>query len=68
MILEAYTPLQLEFNTGGPPVAKMMMDTQSLSSELIGPEFIHLQECVREIHEGEFHNRSGAVVQVLAKK
>jgi len=68
MLLEAYTPLQLEYKTGGPPVAEMMVDVQSLSSELIGLEFLHLQECVREIHEGEFHNGIGAVVQVLAKK
>jgi 2-polyprenyl-3-methyl-5-hydroxy-6-metoxy-1,4-benzoquinol methylase len=68
MLLEAYTPLQLEYKTGGPPVAEMMMDMKSLSGELIGLEFLHLQECVREIHEGEFHNGTGAVVQVLAKK
>ena len=68
LLLEAYIPLQLEYKTGGPPVAEMMMDMKSLSSELIGLEFLHLQECVREIHEGEFHNGTGAVVQVLAKK
>ena len=68
LLLEAYTPLQLEYKTGGPPVAEMMMDMKSLSSELIGLEFLHLQECVREIHEGEFHNGTGAVVQVLARK
>jgi 2-polyprenyl-3-methyl-5-hydroxy-6-metoxy-1,4-benzoquinol methylase len=68
LLLEAYTPLQLAYKTGGPPVAEMMMDVQSLSSELIGLEFLHLQECVREIHEGVFHNGKGAVVQVLAKR
>lgn len=68
MLLEAYTPLQLDYKTGGPPVAEMMMDMQTLSSELIGLEFLHLQECVREIHEGEFHNGTGAVVQALAQK
>ena len=68
ILLEAYTPLQLEYKTGGPSVAEMMMDMQSLSSELIGLEFLHLQECVREIHEGKFHNGTGAVVQALAKK
>ena len=68
LLLEAYTPLQLEYKTGGPPVAEMMMDAPSLSSELSGLEFLHLHECVREIHEGEFHNGPGAVVQVLAKK
>lgn len=67
-LLEAYTPQQLEYKTGGPPVSEMMMEMQSLSSELNGLEFLHLQECVREIHEGEFHNGTGAVVQALAKK
>ncbi len=67
-LLEAYTPQQLEYKTGGPPVTEMMIDMRSLSSELNGLEFLHLQECVREIHEGEFHNGTSAVVQALAKK
>jgi len=68
MLLEAYTPAQLEYKTGGPPAAGMMMDAESLRVELAGLEFLHLQECVREVHEGEFHNGIGAVVQVLARK
>lgn len=68
LLLEAYTPKQLDYKTGGPPVKEMMMDMQSLSSELNGLEFLHLQECVREIHEGELHKGAGAVVQALAKK
>jgi hypothetical protein len=40
-----------------------MMDIQSLSTELISLEFLHLQKQVREIHEDEFHNGTGAVVQ-----
>ncbi len=68
ILLEAYTPLQLDYKTGGPPAAEMMMYMQSLSSEFNGLKFLHLQECVRKIHEGEFHNGTGAVVQVLAIK
>lgn len=68
LLLEAYTPAQLEYATGGPPTAGMMMDAQSLRSELAGLEFLQLEECVRDVHEGEFHNGPGAVVQVLARK
>lgn len=68
MLLEAYTPSQLAYKTGGPPTAEMMMDAGSLSSELDGLEFLHLQECVRDIHEGEFHKGTGAVVQLLARR
>lgn len=44
------------------------MDMQSLRAELTGLDFLHHQECLREVREGEFHKRKGAVVQVLAQK
>jgi len=68
MLLEAYTPQQLDYKTGGPPIAEMMMDSSLLKEELEELEFMYLQECVRDIHEGEFHNGAGAVVQALARK
>lgn len=68
ILIEAYTPLQLEYRTGGPPTAEMMMNMQSLSSELNSLDFLYLKERIREIHEGEFHNGTGAVVQALAEK
>ncbi len=67
-ILEAFTPRQLEFGTGGPPVKVMMMDLKLLRDELRGLEFDVAQETVREIHEGEFHNGTSAVVQLVARK
>jgi 2-polyprenyl-3-methyl-5-hydroxy-6-metoxy-1,4-benzoquinol methylase len=68
MLLEAYTPAQLNYKTGGPSRVDMMMDAESLRTELNGLEFLHIQEFTREVHEGEFHNGTGAIVQVLAKK
>jgi 2-polyprenyl-3-methyl-5-hydroxy-6-metoxy-1,4-benzoquinol methylase len=68
LLLEAYTPAQLEFKTGGPPAVDMMMDADTLRNELAGLELLHLQECVREVHEGEFHNGVGAIVQALTVK
>ena len=68
LLLEAYTPRQLEFKTGGPPVADMMMDEQSLMQELQGLDILWLREKEREIHEGEYHTGMGAVVQLLARK
>jgi cyclopropane fatty-acyl-phospholipid synthase-like methyltransferase len=68
MLLEAYTPRQLEYKTGGPPVIDMMMDSETLTQELDGLEFLQMEECTREIHEGEFHHGTGAVVQMVARK
>jgi len=68
MLLEAYTPRQLDYKTGGPPSEEMMMDGVSLMGELKGLDFRYIKELTREIHEGEFHNGEGAVVQLLATK
>lgn len=68
LVLEAYVPRQLEFATGGPPVAELMMDLQSLKVELQGLELLHAEEIVREVIEGKYHTGQGAVVQVVARK
>ncbi len=67
-VLEAYTPRQLEFKTGGPPNANLLMDLTTIQQELEGLEFKHSVELEREIHEGLFHQGHSAVVQVLAMK
>ena len=68
LVLEAYFPKQLEFGTGGPPTAELMMDLESLKIELAGLELVHAEEKVREVIEGKYHTGQGAVVQVVAKK
>ena len=67
-ILEAFTPRQLEFKTGGPPVVEMMMNLEGLRRELTGLEFDVGQETVREVQEGTHHNGTSAVVQLVAHK
>lgn len=68
LLLEAYTPRQLEFKTGGPAVAEMTMTRDSLIQELEGLDIIELDELDREVHEGPYHNGMGAVVQLIARK
>ena len=67
-ILEAYTPRQLEYKTGGPPVAEMLYTPEMLRSDLDGLEFAIFEETVREIHEGKYHNGPGAVIRVAGIK
>lgn len=67
-VLEAYTPRQLAFKTGGPPTAELTMELTTLHRELGGLEFTHAKELEREIQEGQFHQGHSAVVQVLAVK
>jgi SAM-dependent methyltransferase len=68
LLLEAYTPRQLQHGTGGPPSAELMMDADTLRGELAGLDFIELGEREREIREGPFHDGVGAVVQVVGRR
>ena len=67
-MLEAYTPKQLEFGTGGPPSAEFMMDLATLREELSGLKIVHGVELIRNVAEGINHTGKGAVVQVLAER
>ena len=67
-LLEAYTPGQLEFGTGGPSSREYLMDLESLKEELDGLELLHAEELVRDVVEGIHHTGKAAVVQVLARK
>lgn len=68
LILEAYTPEQLRFGTGGPPVAEMNMDLAALEAELAGLEFEFARELERDVFEGQYHFGRGHVVQLVARK
>ena len=66
-MLEAYTPAQLNFGTGGPKEAALCMTLEGLKEELQGLIFLVGRECEREVHEGTHHTGKGAVVQVCAQ-
>lgn len=67
-ILEAYTPKQLEFATGGPPDVALMMTLEKLEQELQGLDFEIAREIERDVVEGKYHSGRAAVVQILAFK
>ncbi|MDF7801051.1 class I SAM-dependent methyltransferase [Pontiellaceae bacterium B1224] len=68
LLLEAYTPKQLEFGTGGPPVEELLMSLEGLIQEFQSLEIFQGLETERDVHEGRFHNGRAAVVQLLARK
>ena len=67
-VLEAYTPAQLAFASGGPPNEALMMSLAELRYELQGLTFLQGRETEREVVEGHMHTGRGAVVQVVARK
>ena len=67
-LLEAYTPKQLMFGTGGGKTVDFMQSKTSLAHELKGLDFAHLVELERNVIEGIYHTGIGSVVQAIAKK
>lgn len=68
LILEAYTPRQLQLGTGGPPRLELLCEPEDLRSELAGLELLVLQERRRWIAEGPYHHGDSAVLQGLGRK
>jgi SAM-dependent methyltransferase len=68
LILEAYTPRQLGFGTGGPPSEALLIEPEALRQELAGLELLLLQERERWIEEGAYHRGRSAVVQAVARR
>ena len=68
LILEAYTPKQIKFQTGGPKDEAMLVNLNILQEELSELTPVFETETEREIHEGKYHNGPSAVVQFIAEK
>jgi SAM-dependent methyltransferase len=65
-LLEAYTPAQLRYGTGGPRTADLLPTLADLRQELEGLELVHAIESDRTVHEGGGHTGLSAVVQLVA--
>lgn len=68
LILEGFTPEQLQFDSGGPRDPAMLWQADTLREELDGLDFAILREVRRPLAEGSGHAGMGAVVQLLARK
>ncbi|WP_243320912.1 class I SAM-dependent methyltransferase [Geothrix sp. SG200] len=68
LILEGYTPRQLDYGTGGPKEPDLLDTLDELRGLLPGLELEVGRELLRDIREGAHHQGLGAVVQVVARK
>lgn len=67
IVLESYTPKQLEFGTGGPKDSNLLVTAEQLKQEFGGLELITLEEQIREIREGILHTGQASVVDLWGK-
>lgn len=67
-VLEAYTPAQPAYGTGGPSQPELLYRLEELLDDLAGLEIDIGRECEREVFEGTLHTGLSAVVQVFARR
>jgi SAM-dependent methyltransferase len=68
VILQGYTPKQVEFGTGGPPSAANMYTADLLRAWFAGWDIVHLAEHESVISEGEHHHGLSALIDLVARK
>ncbi len=67
LIVEAYTPRQLAFTTGGPKDPALLYTIEELRADFAGLDLLVGRELERDVHEGARHSGRAAVVQVVAR-
>lgn len=68
LILQGYTPKQIEYKTGGPPNAENMYTPQLLRESFAGMDILHLREHEDFIAEGTKHYGMSALIDMVAQK
>jgi SAM-dependent methyltransferase len=68
LIIQGYTPKQLEFGTGGPKQAENLYTRAMLEDAFRGFHDMRIVEEEREIHEGTSHGGMSAVINFTARK
>jgi len=68
LILEAFTPAQLSYKSGGPPVLEMLYTADMLRIDFAGAEILQIEECITDLEEGKYHRGPGAVVRLVLRR
>jgi len=68
LLLHGYTPRQLEYKTGGPPVAENMYTEALLRNAFGDMDILHLREHDDHIREGAAHHGMSALIELAARK
>lgn len=68
LLLQGYRPKQLEYKTGGPPIAENLYTEELLRSAFADLEILGLGSHDEPIHEGRGHDGMSALIDLVARK
>ena len=63
LILEAFTPQQLQYKSGGPRDAALLMTPNMLQQDFTGLDIVENTELITQLEEGDYHRGPAAVVR-----
>ena len=68
LILQGYTPKQLEYGTGGPPFLSHLYTAEMLRAALNELEVLELSEYEADVNEGRGHKGRSALIGMVARR
>jgi hypothetical protein len=68
LLLEGYTPRQLEFGTGGPKHAANLYTPELLRDAFAALEIVELTQYETELSEGSQHHGRSALIDLVARR
>lgn len=68
LVLQGYTPRQLEYRTGGPPLVSHLYTAPMLREAFAALEITVLEEYEAELAEGQGHKGRSALIGLVARK
>ncbi len=68
LMLHGYTPKQIEFGTGGPPVPELLYTRDMLAERFSGWDILRLEEYEADLQEGPGHSGMSALIDLIAHR
>jgi SAM-dependent methyltransferase len=68
LILQGYTPKQLDYRTGGPSILSHLYTRELLESAFSGLSIIELRDYEAEVREGHGHSGCSALIGLVARR
>lgn len=68
ILLHGYTPKQVEYGTGGPPLPELMYTSALLEDAFGNFDIVELSEYEAELSEGSGHSGQSALIDLVARR
>ena len=68
LLLQGYTPQQLEYRTGGPPLLSHLYTAQMLREAFAAMDIVALRDYEADVAEGSGHHGRSALIGLVARR